>query len=298
MENQNQTDQSSQPTDQEIETIGRHKYGHLKSLKESELTEIAKKQMQDFESKMIKPSLEQLERKKNHVSGVLSENKKEPIKSTPNKLWRLFKDNFTEVTGKDFVLNQTTQKNIQVLIYYFTRNQKFFQCENLSSIAQPSFDKGLLIVGDFGNGKTSTLKTFEKILRYDTQNSFIFYTANQVVTMYENCSGGDAKAEFNKKINFGTRAFDDVKTERMASNFGKVNLFKDIIENRYNNLLITVKGEKKINKTFITINYKEGFEGDLNAALDEIGELYGPRVYDRLFEMFNVIEWKGSSFRK
>jgi len=99
-------------------------------------------------------------------------------------------------------------------------------------------------------------------------------------------------------MNLGDRYFDDIKTERHASNYGKVNLFKDILENRYNNRVQIVKGVTKINKTFGTCNYKEGYEGNTEVALEEFGEMYGGRIYDRLFEMFNIIEFKGKSFRK
>lgn len=128
--------------------------------------------------------------------------------------------------------------------------------------------------------------------------SFKGYTANEVVGMFEKCNDDASKKDFERKMNFGSRYFDDIKTERIASNYGKVNIFKDIFETRYNNRIQTVNDKTIINKTFATCNYKDGYEGNLEVAVDEFLEKYGGRVYDRLFEMYNIIEFKGKSFRK
>ncbi|OIQ22174.1 MAG: hypothetical protein BM557_02020 [Flavobacterium sp. MedPE-SWcel] len=93
----------------------------------------------------------------------------------------------------------------------------------------------------------------------------------------------------------GSRYFDDLKTERIASNYGKVNIFKELLEERYNR--VDPKTKKRL-KTFVTCNFKEGFEDNLEKAVDEFGEKYGSRVWDRMFEMFNIIEFKGKSFRR
>ena len=113
--------------------------------------------------------------------------------------------------------------------------------------------------------------------------------------MFEKSSSEIQRDEFEKIMWRGSRYFDDLKTERIASNFGKVNIFKEILEERYNRMNTN---STSINKTFITCNFKEGFENDIEAAIDEFGEKYGGRVYDRIFEMFNILEFKGLSFRK
>lgn len=267
--------------------IGYNKYQNLKNLPFSTLTEDEKSQMTEFEQKNM-PSTEQREWSKNYISNMLSQKEEKPFKTTALLLWNVLKTNFLSVHGKEFVKDEFTSKNLAPLIYYFAKDERFFECENLSKISTPSFDKGILIVGTFGNGKTATMRVFEKIFRTTKGMSFKGYTANEVVTMFEKCNDELSKEDFNKKVNVGQRYFDDIKTERIASNYGKVNIFKDIFETRYNSKL----------KTYITCNYKDGFEGNVEAALEEFGEKYGARVYDRLFEMFNVIEFKGLSFRK
>jgi len=287
----------SQKIDSPIIGIGFNKYQMLKNLPFSTLSVKEKEQIKDYESQHL-PSKEQQEASKKYIANMLSKKKENTFSITALRLWNVFKAFFEELNKKPFEKNEFTTKNIEVLIYYFSKDERFFECENLSKISTPSFDKGLLIIGTFGNGKTAVMKTFEKIFRTTTGVSFKGFTANEIVTMYEKCNDEISKSDFNKKVNFGSRYFDDIKTERVASNFGKVNLFKDILESRYNNRVQEIKGETKINKTFGTCNYKEGFEGNVEVALEEFGEKYGGRVYDRLFEMFNIVEFKGKSFRK
>ena len=95
------------------------------------------------------------------------------------------------------------------------------------------------------------------------------------------------REEFYEKYNKGSRIFDDVKAERNASNFGKVNLFEEIFLSRDANRA----------KTIITCNFHNQFPNNFERALDEFGEKYGPRVYDRLFSNYNFIFLDGKSFR-
>lgn len=279
--------QLSQKTDNPIKGIGYNKYQNLKNLPFETLTDLDKSQILEYEQ-MNSPSKEQSEAHKNYIRGMLSEKQETPFKTTPLLLGNVFKSFFISIHGKKFVKDEFTTNNILPLVYYFSKDERFFQCENLSKLSTPSFDKGLLIIGTFGNGKTAAMRVFEKIFQNIKGMSFKGYTANEVVGIFEKCNTDTLKLEFDRKVMIGSRYFDDVKTERIASNYGKVNIFKDILETRYNNGV----------KTFITCNFKEGFEGNVEVALEEFGEKYGGRVYDRLFEMFNIIEFKGSSFRK
>lgn len=271
-------------------TIGFNRYQFLKGLSFEDLTEEEKGQIKAYEE-LHQPTEEQIENRKKFVRRIVAPEPEKEVefKITAMQLFKLFKEKFLEVNGRPLIkIEGITIKNLEPLIYYFSKDERFFGCENLSKLSEPSFDKGLLVIGNFGNGKTSTMITFERIFQNIKGISFKGYSANEVVGMFEKCGDDISKKEFERKVNFGTRYFDDVKTERIASNFGKVNLFKDILESRYNNKV----------KTLVTCNYKEGFKGDTKAALDEFGEKYGGRVHDRLFEMFNIIEFKGKSFRK
>jgi DNA replication protein DnaC len=290
MENQIQNQVSTGIDNQIGSLIGMNKYQHLKSLKLEDLTEDQKSQITAFESKQKKATPEQTEREIKHFERIFQPEVKKEFSITARQLWKLFKANFPEVNKRPFIkIEGVTIKNLEPLIYYFSKDERFFDCENLrKDLSVPSFDKGLLIIGNFGNGKTSTMKVFEKIFKGIPEVGFKGYSANEVVTMFEKCSTDADREYFENQLWRGIRYFDDLKTERIASNFGKVNIFKEIIEERYNRKA----------KTHVTCNFKKDHPDDINAALDEFEDKYDGRVYDRLFEMYNIIEFKGKSFRK
>ncbi len=269
--------------------IGRNKYNNLKSFKNEDLSDEQKKQIEEYENRNRSESPEQIEKTKKYLQGLLVPVEKKEFSISAKELWVLFKSHFQITNNKPFEITEFTIKNIEPIIYYFSKDERFFECDNLKKeLSVPNFDKGLLIIGNYGNGKTSIMKVFENIFKGIVGVGFKGYSANKVVTMFEKCSSDVDRDEFEKIMWRGTRYFDDLKTERIASNFGKVNIFKEIIEERYN----------RKSKTYVTCNYKKDFPDDLNAALDEFEDKYEGRVYDRIFEMFNIIEFKGKSFRK
>lgn len=290
MENQNHSLGHQQETDEvQIQLIGMRKYEYLKSLRPEDRTELANQQIEAYETKQRFATPEQIERTTNYLQGLLEPKEKKAFSISARKLWDLFKANFKEVNQRPFIkIDGITVKNMEPLIYYFAKDDRFFNCDNLSKLSVPSFEKGILIVGNFGNGKTSTMKVFEKIFKGIPGIGFKGYSANETVTLFEKCSTDILRDEFEKMMFNGNRYFDDLKTERIASNFGKVNIFKEIIEERYNRKSLT----------FVTCNFDEAFPNDMEAALDQFSKKYGERVYDRLFEMFNIVEFKGKSFRK
>lgn len=268
--------------------IGRNKYNHLKSKNPEDLTDFEKNQVEQYEAKRNFSPEETIIKTAEYFEKIFAPKETKEFSVTARQLWNAFKTNFKIVYEKPFQKTDVTIKNIEPLIYYFSKDKRFFQCENLLRITEPSFDKGVLIVGSFGNGKTSTMKVFEKIFKGIPGIGFKSFSANEVVVKFEKCSSDEDRNEFESLMYKGIRNFDDVKTERIASNYGKVNLFKDIIEERYN----------RNSKTHITCNFKEGYQGNVEMALAEFGEKYGARVDDRMFEMFNIIVFKGKSFRK
>lgn len=288
METQQQLDKTEIGKSDDF-VVGPRKYEYLKSLKFEDLTDEEKAKIEFYESKNRVATPEQVKKNKEFLQGLVGEKPKVDFSITARKLWEIFKANFQEVNGRPFVkIEGVTIKNLEPLIYYFSKDNRFFECDNLTNLSEPSFEKGLLIIGNFGNGKTSTMKVFEKIFKGISGIGFKGFSANEVVTMFEKCNNDVDRTEFEKSMWRGTRYFDDLKTEKIASNYGKVNLFKEIIEERYN----------RKSKTYVTCNFKKDFPNDLNAALDEFEDKYESRVYDRLFEMFNIIEFKGKSFRK
>lgn len=270
--------------------IGYNRYSFLKTLDPDDLTEDEILKMKAYEE-IHEPNETQKENLKVYLKKVREPEPEIEFIFDKKTLWREFKIEFKNLNGVDFIETKESLENIKSLFYYFLKDESFFFCENVSPISKPSFDKGLLIMGDFGNGKTSVMLTFEKIFKKHKNYNFNSYTANEVVGIFESIGKNTdldlTKADFDKKMYFGKRYFDDVKTEREGSNFGKVNLFKDIFENR----------EKNNALTHVTCNFKDRFPNDVEQGLNEFEEKYGGRVYDRIFKMFNIIIFNGKSQR-
>ncbi|QQV90927.1 DnaC-like helicase loader [Polaribacter phage Freya_1] len=247
----------------------------------------AEKMVLDYEIHNKKPSPEVTEYSKEYNRKLLLTPEKKYKSLTKEELWSRFVSNFQKLTRKKLIKDADFIKNMEPIFYYFIRNfEEFKKCERLSDVSVPSFKKGLLIIGDFGNGKSTIMNVLEMSLR-KTSMYFKGYSANEVVLAFDACKTPTEKTTFIKRYSKGVLYFDDIKSERRTENYGNKELFREILENRYNNNAIT----------FITCNYKKGFEGDLKTALAEFGEKYGDRVNDRIYEMFNVIEFKGKSLR-
>lgn len=223
-------------------------------------------------------------------------------------VYKLFLIKYYEVTGDVFdkEANDGEGKLLAyTLLYYMFRDERFLNSPLINTeINHPDMRKGIMVIGSYGCGKTSIFKAIRQMF-YDAEKNpdimvkdvdgddvslrryrrlFGVFTANEVVDMYEACNNGDEKEKFWKIFSKGEIYFDDLMTERIASNYGKVELFKDIIEKRYDKAL----------RTLISLNY----DGNTNETLTAIGKRYGARVYDRLFHMFNIVELKGRSLRK
>ena len=282
--------------------IGKRKYGFLKSLDLENITEENLDLLEKTSPGLIvSQALRQMsayEDAGNFIPGNYKTVPKQEVIEreattlTKEVLWDLFALSFQKLEGSKFLKNPDSIENIKPLFHYFCGDlENFKKCTNLSLVSKPSLDKGILIIGGYGNGKSTTMNALEMALK--TSNiPFKGYSANEVVKMYETC-GADPqqnvrdKDEFWKTMLAGTKYFDDVLTERIANNFGKVNLFDEIIQERYKN--------KK--RTYISCNFSDEFPEDVNKGLLQFGKKYSSQVYDRLFEMFNVVVFKGKSQR-
>jgi len=203
----------------------------------------------------------------------------------------LFKTTFKEIWKKELILDDESEKFLHTIMCYFYRRECFFRSPYLrKDFNEPSFEKGLLIIGNPGLGKSAFLKTFEVIFRIKCHTNmnfyFLFSDVNDVICEFESLQTYQ-KEEFYQTQSKGFRCYDDIKSERQASNFGISNLMQDILHSRYNSR----------QKTILITNFNDKYPNDCEKALDELGEKYGSRIYDRIFEMFNIIVVKGTSKR-
>jgi DNA replication protein DnaC len=207
-------------------------------------------------------------------------------------LWKLFLIEYQFLNNKGFRVDDNSRKFVFTIIYYFLRGDNFNFSPSIykTNNCIPSLDKGLLIVGSFGVGKTTILKTIVSIIEKLSLNFNMYpvrmHNTVTIVEEFEN-SLSNFKNDTIDRYSKGFRIFDDVKNEREASNFGKVDLFKEILYKRC---------ETKNFRTIILCNYDSNFPNDMNAAIESFAR-YGDRNYDRLFEAFNFVEFKGSSNR-
>lgn len=257
------------------------KYDFLKKL--DCVSDEEKQQMLEFEqTKKLKSTPEAIEyfRKLRKPEPTAAE-----FKIDYDVLLHKFLEKYQQIEGVMF--NPERIDDIRPVLLYFCKDERFFECKNLSNLSKPSFDKGLLIIGSYGNGKTSSMKVLTALFK-NTPLSFKSYTANKIVSTFEGLSKAEDRHAYIEKTKIGDCYFDDVKAEKDASNYGKFNLMREILDARSNHN----------GKTYITANYKErDSTQSLKIALQEFSERYGERVDDRLYKEVNIIEFHGTSLR-
>lgn len=220
-------------------------------------------------------------------TGLISERIKPRYNFSKKELWKEFLKVFRQLYQKEFVQDEYTLSNLKVIFYYFLKDKKFYDCVNLrEDIIVPNLSKGLLIIGGFGLGKTDYLKVFEKVFKNFSDYRFKFYSSKELVTKYELCQTPFDKEYFFKDISRKKMFIDDIGSERIASNYGKFDVIEEVLSHRYDHKLIT----------FASCNYADKSQC-VKSTIDELGVKYGSRIYDRLFESFNVIEFTGKSYR-
>lgn len=139
-------------------------------------------------------------------------------------------------------------------------------------------NKGLLIFGGFGVGKSLMMRLF----RENASQSFRIISSREIASQYrETGSYAKYKQCFRNQYSqhyFGQRTIglciDDAGAETIASHYAStVNVIAEILQDRYD------KPELRGAMTHIVTN----------ATLEELKEAYGPRVHNRLKQLFNVV---------
>lgn len=174
-----------------------------------------------------------------------------------------------------FAVDATNKPVLEAVLAYFVRNES--ECQNVGINPQ----KGLLLLGPVGCGKTTTMQLFADsryrlIATRDIARTFLReghsvlerYGAKSYRTKHH---GYGPVLQYNQPL---TYCFDDVGVEANAKHYGNdCNVMAEILLDRYDQFV------RHGMLTHLTTN--------LNA--EELERLYGDRVRSRLREMFNLI---------
>ncbi len=232
---------------------------------------------------MIDPKIE------NHFKNWNTVIKKQPKKmQSLNKkmIWNLFisksREEFEKVKknkNDEFTINNQNKEIIYTVLCYFLKLENFNQFNLIKNEA--SLNKGLLIYGDYGVGKSFLFKVLQEMgreisLKYK-DNSFWFtsistgsFVDEYMKSIKNTNSSFDIKNYYRGKL-----YIDDLGFEKLA--FLSFELIGEVLFERDRNEAIT----------FLTTNLTPS----------EITERYKERIGDRLPAMFNIIKWEGKSFR-
>lgn len=138
-------------------------------------------------------------------------------------------------------------------------------------------NKGLLIRGSVGVGKTGILQVIQRWL--PQEKKFAYNPANDIVSLF-NADGDKALEVYKKKKE---RLFDDLGAEDKGRYYGNtVEVFDKIIQQRYD------KFRAEGMKTHLTTNLTN----------EQLNEKYGKRSYDRLRDMCNLVNWPTTESRR
>ncbi|MBW4359376.1 ATPase [Flavobacterium taihuense] len=174
-----------------------------------------------------------------------------------------------QLYGQSFKIHQDDRKTIYSLLIYAIRDK-----ENASKLGI-DLDKGILLSGPIGCGKTSIMHLIKPFLyaKYDykikTTRSVSFEFAKY---------GFETLQQYTEKSNQQLRltgyCFDDLGAEQQIKHFGNdCNVMAEILISRYEQFI------ENNSVTHITTN--------LSAS--ELENAYGNRVRSRLRQMFNLV---------
>lgn len=151
----------------------------------------------------------------------------------------------------------------------------------ISKTAKP----GLLLMGLYGNGKTTLLRSIIRLISFvtETQNGYSkrcnprLITAKEIAMM---CANEQSREEYRKLFNEPMLAIDDLGDEpaEVVSYGMAFSPITDLLSVRYEHQLITM--------------------ATTNLNNPQIKEKYGARIADRFNEMLEVIIFRNQSYRK
>lgn len=195
-----------------------------------------------------------------------------------------------ELFGDKFIVDENNEDVFNLLCSYFAKDEKFENYANQFQVQSPSIEKGLLLAGNVGTGKTWLMRVFQKNARQtywirsaktiaqDYLNSLDKKIPDEYLTLFKNPVNDDSV--FYQQVS--GLCVDDLGAENKKNNYGNViNVIGDMIEERYSKMFTGI---------FL--------HATTNLSADELKTFYGERVTSRMREIFNFIELSGPDRRK
>ena len=190
--------------------------------------------------------------------------------------WQWLQQKGSETLGHKFKLHEFDRPTINLLLCYFLQDQ------TVAAQFGIELQKGILLTGPVGCGKTSLMKLMRFFFQTDAQR-FITKPCRDV--SFEFIQNGFEIIHRYTRLNIPqpTICFDDLGTENALKYYGnQCNVMAEVLLSRYDFF---------VSHKFIT-------HLTTNLSASEIEAIYGNRVRSRLREMFNLIAFDVNSLDK
>lgn len=195
--------------------------------------------------------------------------KKEPVRPKARTIFENL-----PVFQEGFKVDEFNSDFVSQLCHYFAKDENF---KNFKTLNRADLNKGVLLVGNCGLGKSYTIDAIYKMFQKVNGFSFGYVSSLYVVDKF-NQSGDAGIMKYKEREWY----FDDFGTEELGSHYGKNEVLKALLEHRYNK--------------FVSEGLKTHMSTNLTPEM--IKERYGERIYSRMQQMFNIIILTGKDRRK
>ncbi len=183
--------------------------------------------------------------------------------------------------GKKFKIYKEDEQILFKLCIYFIKDYDSCKKYNID------INKGILLTGPVGCGKTSLMKLMPHIVPH--QKSYEVVPARNITFAFNN-TGFKTIEEYG---NSGYYCFDDLGIETTGRHFGKdCNVMGEILLSRYDLSMRSSEPSLSLSKRRIYTH------ATTNLNAQELEDHYGNRVRSRMRQLFNLIAFDRESIDK